>query len=149
MDENPTFSGLLDLRKYAEVMPDETKTKELVTKVDAFHTTALEECKTLVISWATGETLRTELAKSVADQKVTLTNAMLALAPRCEAKVCSSCKVKDKTENSVWTDCIEALLNLNKSVVKTPYLYHRDEDKSKLVRMEVCGFEKGAPVWIN
>ena len=74
---------------------------------------------------------------------------MLALAPRCEAKVCSSCKVKDKTENSVWTDCIEALMNLNKSVVKTPYLYHRDETKAKLVRVEVCGFEKGAPVWVN
>ena len=130
-------------------MQEEAKTKELVIKVDALHTAALQECKALVISWATGETLRTELVKDVAAQKVTLTNAMLALAPRCEAKVCSSCKVKDKEENKVWTECIEGLLELKKSEVKTPYLYHRDEDKSKLVRMEVCGFEKGAPVWIN
>ena len=149
MDENPTFSGLLDLRKYAEVMPDDEKTKILVTKVDAFLTAALEACKTLINSWQIVETLETELSKDVAGQKITLTNAMLALAPRCEAKVCSSCKVKDKEENKVWTECIEALLDLKKSEVKIPYLYHRNEEKNNLVRMEVCGFEKGAPVWIN
>lgn len=57
MDENPTFSGLLDLRKYAEVLPDDAKTKILVTKVDALLTAALEACKTLINSWQTAETL--------------------------------------------------------------------------------------------
>lgn len=76
-------------------MSDNERTKELVLKVDNLHKTELNEFKELATSWQTDDTLNTEIEKDIAAQKATLTKAMLALAPRCEAKVCSSCKIKD------------------------------------------------------